>query len=69
MSNEDRQRVIRRAGFKPAQAETEERARKSREAKREEEAELQRQAADAALVYANARGEASSARRALSCPP
>jgi hypothetical protein len=48
MSNEDRQRVIRRAGFKPAQAETEERARKSREAKREEEAELQRQAADGA---------------------
>jgi hypothetical protein len=46
MSNEDRQRVIRRAGFKPAQAETEERAQKSREAKREEDAELQRQAAD-----------------------
>jgi hypothetical protein len=46
MSNEDRQRVIRRAGFKPAQAETEERAQKSREAKREEDAELAREAGD-----------------------
>jgi hypothetical protein len=48
MSNEDRQRVIRRAGFQPAQAETEERAQKSREAKREEDAKLQREAADRA---------------------
>ena len=44
MSNEDRQRVIRRAGFKPAEAETQDRAQKSRQAKAEEEAELQRRA-------------------------
>ena len=44
MSNEDRQRVIRRAGFEPAEAETQDRARKSRQAKAEEEAELQRRA-------------------------
>jgi hypothetical protein len=46
MSNEERQRVIREAGFRPAEAETEERARTGKEAMGEEEAELQREAPD-----------------------
>ena len=43
MSNEERQRTLRRAGSQPAQAETSTRARESREAKRREDAELERQ--------------------------
>lgn len=43
MSNEDRQRILRRAGSQPAEAETATRARESREAKRREDAELERE--------------------------
>jgi hypothetical protein len=42
MSNEDRQRILRRAGSQPAEAETTTRARDSREAKRREDAQLER---------------------------
>ncbi|MFL5820472.1 MAG: hypothetical protein ACJ76S_07295 [Solirubrobacteraceae bacterium] len=41
MSNEDRQRILRRAGSQPAEAETRTRARDSREATRREDAELE----------------------------
>jgi len=43
MSNEDRQRILRRAGSQPAEAETSTRARESREAKRREDAQLERE--------------------------
>jgi hypothetical protein len=43
MSNEDRQRILRRAGSQPAEAETATRARESREAKRREDAQLERE--------------------------
>jgi hypothetical protein len=43
MSNEDRQRILRRAGSQPAEAETTIRARDSREAKRREDAQLERE--------------------------
>ena len=40
MSNEERQRILRQAGSRPAQAETEQAAQESHEAKRREEAEI-----------------------------
>jgi hypothetical protein len=43
MSNEDRQRILRRAGSQPAEAETATRARESREAKRQEDSQLERE--------------------------
>jgi hypothetical protein len=43
MSNEDRQRILRRAGSQPAETETTTRARESREAKRQEDAQLERE--------------------------
>lgn len=43
MSSEDRQRILRRAGSKPAEAETQHRAHDSREAKRQEDAQLERE--------------------------
>jgi hypothetical protein len=43
VSNEDRQRILRRAGSQPAEAETTTRARESREAKRQEDAQLERE--------------------------
>lgn len=46
MSNEDRQRILRRAGSEPAEAQTQQQAQDSREAEREGEAELRDETED-----------------------
>jgi hypothetical protein len=66
MSNEERQRIIRRAGSEPAEAEEHEHAAASREAKAREDAEAQagqRGSTDEATPLAEEEGEPPRPRR------
>jgi hypothetical protein len=66
MSNEERQRIIRRAGSEPAEAEEHEHAAAGREAKAREDAEAQagqRRSPDEGIPLAEDEGEPPRPRR------